>query len=174
MQNARMYEWEGGIKYARRNINNPQTCKWHHPNGRMKRGTKELFILMMKEQSEWQSLLEIQHSKNEDHGICSHHLMGNRWGNNGRLFWGGSKITADGDWSHEIKRCLLLGRKVMTNIENILKRRDITLAAKVCLVNTMVFPVVTYRCESWIIKKTECQRIDAFEVWCWRRLLRVR
>ena len=84
-----------------------------------------------------------------------------------------SKITADGDCSHEIKRRLLLGRKVMTNLESILKSRDITLPTKVRLVKAMVFPVVMYRCESWTVKKAECQRIDAFELWCWRRLLRV-
>ena len=85
---------------------------------------------------------------------------------------GGSKITADGDCSHEIKRCLLLGRKVMTNLDSILKSRDITWSTKVRLVKAMVFPVVMYRCENWNIKKTEHQRIDAFELWCWRRLLR--
>ena len=85
----------------------------------------------------------------------------------------GSKITADGDGSPEIKRRLLLGRKVMTNLGSILKSRDITLPTKVCLVKTMVFPVVMYGCESWTIKKAECQRIDAFELWCWTRLLRV-
>ena len=89
------------------------------------------------------------------------------------VFWGGSKITADGDCSHEIKRCLLLGRKVMTNLDSILKRRDITLPTKVHLVKAMVFPVVMYGCESWIVKKAESQRIDAFELWCWRTLLRV-
>ena len=88
------------------------------------------------------------------------------------IFWG-SKTTADGDCSHEIKRCLLLGRKVMTNLDSILKSRDITLPAKVRLVKAMVFPVVMYGCESWTVKKTERQRIDAFELWCWRRLLRV-
>ena len=86
---------------------------------------------------------------------------------------GGSKITADGDCSHEIKRCLLLGRKVMTNLDSMLKSRDITLPTKVRLVKAMVFPVVMYGCESWTVKKAECQRIDAFELWCWRRLLRV-
>ena len=86
---------------------------------------------------------------------------------------GGSKITADGDCSHEIKRHLLLGRKDMTNLDSILKSRDITLPTKVCLVKAMVFPVVMYGCESWTIKKAERQRIDAFELWCWRRLLRV-
>ena len=86
---------------------------------------------------------------------------------------GGSKVTADGDCSHEIKRCLLLGRKGMTNLDSILKSRDIILPTKVCLVKAMVFAVVMYGCESWTIKKTEHQRTDAFELWCWRRLLRV-
>ena len=86
---------------------------------------------------------------------------------------GGSKITADGDCSHEIKRCLLLGRKVMTNLDSILRSRDITLPTKVHLVKAMVFPVVMYGCESWTTKKAECRRTDAFELWCWRRLLRV-
>ena len=85
----------------------------------------------------------------------------------------GSKITADGDCSHEIKRYLLLGRKVMTNLDSILKSRDFTLPTKVHLVKAMVFPGVMYECESWTVKKAECQRIDAFELWCWRRLLRV-
>ena len=85
----------------------------------------------------------------------------------------GSKITADGDCSHEIKRCLFLGRKVMTNLDSIFKCRDITLPTKICPVKGMVFPVVMYGCEGWTIKKAECQRTDAFELWCWRRLLRV-
>ena len=89
------------------------------------------------------------------------------------FIFGGSKITVDGDCSHEIKRCLLLERKVMTNLDSILKSRDITLPTKVRLVKAMVFPVVMYRCESWTIKKAERQRNDAFELWCWRRLLRV-
>ena len=88
------------------------------------------------------------------------------------IFWG-SKITTGGDCSHEIKRCLLLGRKAMTNLDSILKSRDITLPTKVRLVKGMVFPIVMYGCESWTIKKAKCQRIDAFELWCWRRLLRV-
>ena len=88
------------------------------------------------------------------------------------IFWG-SKITADGDCSHEIKRCLLLGRKVMTNLDSILKSRDITLPTKVHLIKAMVFPVVMYGCESWTVKKAEHRKIDAFELWCWRRLLRV-
>ena len=89
------------------------------------------------------------------------------------FIFGGSKITADGNCSHKIKRCLLLGRKVMTNLESILKSRDIALPTKVHLVKAMVFPVIMYGCESWTIKKAENRRIDAFEMWCWRRLLRV-
>ena len=102
--------------------------------------------------------------------------MANWWGNRGnsvRLYFLGSKITAGGDCSHEIKRCLLLGRKVMTKLDSILKSRDITLSTKVRIVKAMVFPVVIYGCESWTIKKAERQRIDAFELWYWRRLLRV-
>ena len=102
--------------------------------------------------------------------------MANRWGNGGnsvRLYFWGSRITADGDCSHEIKRRLLLGRKVMTNLDSILKSRDSTLPTKVCLVQAIVFPVVMYGCESWTIKKAECRIIDAFGLWYWRRLLRV-
>ena len=103
--------------------------------------------------------------------------MVNRWGNSGSsvgLYFGGApKITADSDCSHEIKRCLLLGRKAMTNLDSILKSKDITLPTKVHLVKAMVFPVVMYGCESWTITKAECRRTDAFERWCWIRLLRV-
>ena len=102
--------------------------------------------------------------------------MGNKWQsirNNVRLYFGGSKITVDGDCSYEIKRCLLLGRKVMTNLDSILKSRDVTLPTKSCLVKAMVFPVVMYGCESWTVKKAECRRIDAFQPWSWRRLFRV-
>ena len=102
--------------------------------------------------------------------------MANTWGNSGnseRLYFLGCKITADGDCSHEIKKCLLLGMKVMTNLDSILKSRDITLPTKVRLVKAMIFPVVMYGREIWTIKKAECQRTDAFELWCWRRLLRV-
>ena len=99
--------------------------------------------------------------------------MGKQWKQCEILFLGGSKITADGDCSHEIKRRLLLGRKVMTKLESILKSRDITLSTKVHLIKAIVFPVVMYGCESWTVKKAECQRIDDFELCCWRRLLRV-
>ena len=137
------------------------------------RGTKK--PVDESERREWKSWLKVQHSENEDHGIRSHHFMGN-----GEkletvsdfIFWG-CKITADGECSHEIKRCLLLGRKVMTNLDNILNSRDITLPTKVCLVKAMVFPVVMYGCEISTIKKAKRWKIDAFELWCWRRLLRV-
>ena len=128
------------------------------------------------ERGEWKSRLKAQHSENEDHGIWSHHFMANRSGSSGnsvRLYFGGSKITADGDCSHNIKRRLLLGRKVMTNLDGIFKKRDLTLPTKFCLVKAMVFPVVMYGCESWIVKKAECWRTDVFELWCWSRLLRV-
>ena len=103
----------------------------------------------------------------------SRQIDGETNGKSKRLYFWGSKITADGDCSHEIKRFLLLERKAMTNLDSILKSRDITLQTKFCLVKAMVFPAVMSGCESWTIKKAECQRIDAFELWCWRRLLRV-
>ena len=118
------------------------------------------------------SWLKVQHSENEDHGIRSHHFMANRWETVADFIFGGSQITADGDCSHEIKRHLFLGRKVMTNIDSILKSRDITFSTKDCLVKA-VFPVVVYGCESWTVKKAEHRRIDAFELWCWRRPFRV-
>ena len=99
--------------------------------------------------------------------------MGKQWKQCQTLFWGGSKISADGDCSHKIKRCLLLGRNIMTNLDSIFKSRDITLPTKVRLVKAMVFPVIMYESESWTIKKAERWRFDAFELWCWRRLLRV-
>ena len=108
-----------------------------------------------------------------NHGIQSHHFMANRWGNSGNFIFWGSKMTADGDCSHEIKRRLLLGRKVMANLDSILKSRVVTLPTKVHLVKAIVFPVVMYGCESWTIKKAERRRLDAFELWCWRSLLRV-
>ena len=107
------------------------------------------------------------------HLVPSVHGKWVRNGSNDRLYFGGSKITADGDCSHDIKRYLSLGRKAMTHLDSMLKSRDITLSAKVHLVKAMVFPVVMYGCESWTRKKAEYQRIDAFELWCWRRLLRV-
>ena len=117
-----------------------------------------------------------QHSENEDHGIwpiTSWQIDGETVETVADFIFLGSKITADGDCSHEIKRRLLLGRKVLTNLDSILKSRDITLSTKVYLVKAMVFLVVMYGCESWTVKKAERRRTDAFEVWCWRRLLRV-
>ena len=115
--------------------------------------------------------------KNQYHGIQSHHFMANRSGKDGSsarfLLFLGSKITEDDDCSHEIRRWVLLGKKAMTNLDSVLKSKDITLLTKVCIVKAMVFPVVMYGCQSWTIKKAECQRIDAFELWCCRRHLRV-
>ena len=122
------------------------------------------------------SWLKAQHSENEAHGIWSHHtreIDGETVETVSDFILGGSKITADGDCSHEIKRHLLLEIKVMTNLDSLFKSRDITLLTKVRLVKGMVFPVVMYGCESWTVKKAECRIIDAFELWCWRRLLRV-
>ena len=121
---------------------------------------------------EWKIWLKTQHSENWDHGIWSYHFWTNRWGNSGNsdrlYFWG-----LQNHCSHEIKRLLLLGRKVMTNLDSILKSRDITLPTRLRLVKTIVFPAVIYGCESWTIRKAECRRTDGFELWCWRRLLRV-
>ena len=129
----------------------------------------------MKVKEESESWLKTQHSKNEDHGIQSHHVMANRkkMETVGDFISLGSKITADTYCSHENKRCLLLGRKAMTNLDSILKSRDITLSTDVHIVKATVFLVVTYRYESCTIKKAEHRRIDAFELWYWRRLLRV-
>ena len=127
----------------------PQICRWHHPYGRKLRGTKE--SLDGSEREEWKSWLKTQHSKNKDNGIQSHHFVANRWETMvtvADFIFAGSKITADGDCHHEIKRCLLLGRKTMPNLDSILKSRDITLLTKVCLVKAMVFPVVMYGFES--------------------------
>ena len=132
-------------------------------------------LLKVKEESEKVDLkLNIQKSKIMASGpITSWQIDGETVETVTDFILGGFTITADGDCSHEIKRRLFLGRKVMTNLDSILKSRDITLPTKVCLVKAMVFPVVMYGCESWTIKKAECQRIDAFELWCWRRLLRI-
>ena len=129
----------------------------------MAENEEELKSLLMKVKEESEKL-NIQKMKIMASG---HHFMANRWGNNGNsdFIFLGSKITGDGDCRHEIKRRLLLGRKAMTNLDSILKSRDITMLTKVCLVKTVVFPVVMYECESWTIKKTECRRIDVFELW---------
>ena len=132
-------------------------------------------LMKVKEESEKVGLkLNIQKTKITASGpISSWEIGGETVETVSDFIFGGSKITANGDCSHEIKRCLLLGRKVMTNLDSILKSRDIILPTKVPLVKAMVFPVVTYGCETWTVRKTEHRRIDAFELWCWRRLLRV-
>ena len=171
MRNVGLKETQPGIKIAGRNINN---LRYADDTTFMADSEEELKSLLMKvkEESEKVGLkLNIQKTKI----MASGHITS--WQIDGEtvadfIFWG-SKITADGDCSHEIKRRLLLGRKVMTNLDNIFKSRDITLPTKVCLVKAMVFPVVIYGCESWTVKKAERRRIDAFELWCWRRLLRV-
>ena len=182
-RNAGLDEAKAGIKIAGKNINN---LRYADDTTLTTESEEELKSLLMKvkeeswlktQHSERKSWLKTQHSESYDHGIWSHHFMANKWGNsensNRLYFWGGSKITADGDCSHETERCLFLGRKVITNLNSLLKSRDIPLPTKVCLVKAMVFPVVMYGCECWTVKKAECQRIDAFELWCWRRLLRV-
>ena len=131
--------------------------------------------MKVKEESEKLGLkLNIQKTKIMASGpITSWEIDGETVKTVSEFLFGGSKITADGDCDHEIKRCLLLGRKVMTNLDSIFKSKNITLPTKVYLVKAVVFPVVMYGCESWTIEKAECRRIDAFELWCWRRLLRV-
>ena len=167
-------ETQAGIKIAGRNINN---LGYADDTTVMAESEEELKHLLMKvkEESEKVGLkLNIQKTMIIASGpITSWEIDGETVETVSDFIFGGFKITADGDCSHEIKRRLLLGRKVMTNLDSTLKTRDITLPTKVHLVKAMVFPVVTYGCESWTIKKAECQRIDAFELWCWRRLLRV-
>ena len=174
MRNAGLDEAQAGIKIAGRNINN---LRYADDTTLMAESEEELKSLLMKVKEESEKLglkLNIQKTKIMACGpITSWQIEGATVETVADFILGGSKITADGDCSHEIKRCLFLGRKAMTKVDNILKSRDITLPTKVCLVKAMVFPVVMYGCESWTIKKAEHRRIDAFELWCWRRLLRV-
>ena len=173
-RNAGLEDAQAGIKIAGRNIN---ILRYADDTTLMAESEEELKSLLMKvkEESEKVGLkLNIQKTKIMPSGpITSWEIDGKTVETVSDFILGGSKITADGDCSHEIKRRLLLGRKFMTNLDSILKSRDITLPTKVRLVKAMVFPVVVYRCESWTVKKTERQRIDALELWCWRRLLRV-
>ena len=174
MRNAGLEEAQAGIKIAGRNLNN---LRYADDTTLMAESEKELKSLLMKvkEESEKVGLkLNIQKTKiMASSPITSWQIDGEKMETGAEFILGGSKITADGNCSHEIKRRLLLGRKVMTNLDSILKSRDITLPTKVRLVKAMVFLVVMYGCESWTMKKAECRRIDAFEMWCWRRLLRV-
>ena len=174
MRNSGLDEAQAGIKIAGRNINN---LRYADDTTLMAESEEELKSLLMKvkEGSEKVGLkLNIQKTKIMASGpITSWQIDGETTETvTDFIFWG-PKITADGDCSHEIKRHLLLGRKAMTNLDSILKSRDITLPTKVHLVKAMFFPVVMYRCNHWTIKKAEHQRFDAFELWCWRRLLRV-
>ena len=143
----------------------------------MAESEEELKSLLMKVKEESENVglkLNIQKTKIMASGpITSWEIDGEAVEAVSKFIFGGSKITVDGDCSHETKRCLLLGREVMTNLDSILKSRDITSPTKVCLVKAMVFPVLMYGCESWTVKKVECRKFDAFELWCWRRLLRV-
>ena len=174
MWNTGLDESQAGIKTAGRNIKNLKLCTWYYSNGRKWRGTKE--SLDESERGGWIGWLKVNIQKTKimaSSPITSWQIDGETMQTVTDFILGGSKITADGDCSHEIKRCLLLGRIAMTDLGSMLKSRDITLPTKVCLVKAVVLPVVIYGCESWTIKKAECQRIDAFELWHWRRLFRV-
>ena len=174
MRNVELEEAQAGIKIAGRNINN---LRYADDTTLMAESEEELKSLLMKvkEESEKVGLkLNMQKTKIMAFGPITPWQTGGETVETAADFiFLGSQITADGDCSHEIKRHLLLGRKVMTNLDSILKSRDIILPTKVYLVKAMVFPGVMYGCKSWTIKKAECWRIDAFELWCWRRLLRV-
>ena len=174
MRNAGLEEAQAGIKIARRNINN---LRYADDNILLEESEEELKSLLMKVKEESENVglkLDIQKTKIMASGpIASWQIDGETVETVTDFIFLDSKITADGDCSQEIKRRLLLERKVMTNPDSILKSRDITLSTKVRLVKAMVFPVVMYGCTSWTIKKSEHRRIDAFELWCWRRLLRV-
>ena len=174
MRNVGLEETQAGIKTARRNIND---LRYADDTTLMAESEEELKRLLMKvkEESEKVGLkLNIQKTKIMASGpITSWQIDGETVEIVSDFIFLDSKITADGDCSHEIKRCLLLGRKVMTNLDSIFKSRDITLPTKVRVVKAMVFPVVMYGCESLTVKKAERRRIDAFELWCWRRLVRV-
>ena len=174
MRNAGLEEVQAGIKIAGRDINN---LRYADDTTLMAESEEELKSLLMKVKVESEKVgltLNIQKMKIMASGpITSWEIDGETVPTVSDLILGGSKITTDGDCSHEIKRRLLLGRKVMTKLDSIFKSRDITLPTKVRLLKAMVFPVVMYGCESWTVKKVECQGTDAFDLWCWRRLLRL-
>ena len=171
MRNAGLEETQAGIKIARRNINN---LRYADDTTHLAESEEELKSLLMKVKEESEKVclkLNIQKMRiMASSPITSWEVDGETVETVSDFILGGSKITADGDCSHEIKRRLLLGRKVMTNLDSIFKSRDITLPTKVCLVKAMVFSVVMYGYESWTVRKAEHWKIDAFELWCWRRL----
>ena len=174
MRNAGLDEAQAGLKIAGRNINNLRYADDTTLTAESKEELKRLLMNVKEESEKVGFTFRIQKTKIMASGpITSWEIDGDVMETVTNFIFGGSKITADGDCSHETKRCLLLGRKIMTNLDSILKSKDITLPTKVRLVKAMVFPVVLYGCESWTIKKAECRRMDAFELWCWRRLLRV-
>ena len=173
MRNAGLEEAQARIRIAGRNINNLRYADDTTLMAEKEEEQKSL-LMKVKEYDKTSLKLSIQKTKiMASSPITSWQIDGETVETVRDFILGGSKITADGNYSHEIKRCLVLGRKAMTNLDSILKSRDITLPAKFHLVKAMVFPVVMHGCENWTIKKAECQRIDAFEPWCWRRLLRV-
>ena len=172
MRNSGLEEAQAEIKIAGKHINN---LRYADDTTLMAESEEELKSLLMKVKEEREKVglkVNIQKTKIMASGPITSWEIDGQTVETVAIFLG-SKITADGDCSHEIKRRLLLGRKFMTNLDSIFKSRDITLLSKICLVKAMVFPVVMYGCESWTIKKAEHRRIDAFELWCWRRLLRV-
>ena len=174
MRNAGLEEAQAGIKIAERNINNLRYADDTTLTAESEEELKNLLMKVKEESEKVGSKLNIQKTKIIASGpITSWQIDGETVETVTDFVLGGSKITADGDCSQKFKICLLLGRKVTTNLNSILKSRDIILPAKVHLVKAMVFPVVMYGCESWTVKKSDHQRIDAFEQWCWRRLLRV-
>src|SRR5574342_227603 len=174
MRNAGLEEAQAGIKISGRNISNLRYTDDTTLMAESEEELKSLLIKVKKESEKAGLKLNIQKTKIMVSGpSTSWEIDGETVETVSDFVFGGSKITADGDCSHKIKRRLLLGRKALTNLDSILKSRDITLSTKVHLVKAMVFPVVLYGCESWTIRKVECRRIDAFELWCWRRLFRV-
>ena len=178
MRNAGLDELQVRINIGGRDINH---LRYADDTTLMAESEEKLRSLLMreKEESERAGLrpnIKNKQTKKQDHGILPHYFMAKRRGkgkSSDRFLFLGSKLTADADSSHEIRRQLLLGRKAMTNLDSVLKSRDVTLPTKVHLVKAVVFPEVTYGCESWTVKKADRQRIDAFELWCWRRLLKV-
>ena len=169
MRNTGLDDVQAEIKIAGRNTNNLR----HADDTTLWRWRRSKEPLDETERGEWKSWLKAQHSESKDHGIRAHHLMTNRWGNWQTFFWGGAKSLQIVTVAMKLLDACSLEEKLWPTLDSILNSRDITFPTKVHLVKAMVFPLVIHGCESWTLKKAECQRIDAFELWCWRRLLRV-